>query len=42
MLRDKNKIRQASLRDEMTVARTDLHNAEEALNLIEGEYRKRN
>ena len=41
MLRDKNKIRQASLRDEMTVARTDLHNAEEALNLIEGEYRQK-
>ena len=41
VLRDKNKIRQASLRDEMTVARTDLHNAEEALNLIEGEYRQK-
>ncbi len=41
VLRDKNKIRQASLRDEMAVARTDLHNAEEALNLIEGEYRQK-
>ncbi len=41
VLRDKNKIRQASLRDEMAVARNDLHNAEEALNLIEGEYRQK-
>lgn len=37
--RDKNKIRQNSLRDEMTNARTELRNSEEALNLIEGEYR---
>ena len=38
-LREKNKIRQASLRDEMTNAKTNLHNSEEALNLAEGEYR---
>ena len=37
--RDKNKIRQSSLRDEMTKARAELRNSEEALNLIEGEYR---
>ena len=37
--REKNKIRQASLRDDMMTARTDLHNAEEALTLIEAEYR---
>ena len=40
-LREKYKIKQASLRDEMATARTDLHNAEEALNLIEGEYRQK-
>ena len=39
VVREKNKIRQASLRDEMSIARTDLHNAEEALTLIEAEYR---
>ena len=38
-MREKNKIRQAALRDEMTTARADLRNAEEALNIIEGEYR---
>ena len=38
-MREKNKIRQATLRDEMTTARADLRNAEEALNIIEGEYR---
>lgn len=38
-LRDKNKIRQAALRDEMAAARTELHNAEEALTLVEAEYR---
>lgn len=37
--RDKHKLRQASLRDDMTEARTDLQNAEEALTLIEAEYR---
>ncbi len=39
IMREKNKIRQASLRDDMTEARTDLQNAEEALTLIEAEYR---
>lgn len=39
ILRDKNKIRQAALRESMTTARTDLHNAEEALTLAEAEYR---
>lgn len=39
IVREKNKIRQASLRDDMMTARTDLHNAEEALTLIEAEYR---
>ena len=38
-MREKNKIRQASLRDEMTTARAELRNAEEALNVIEAEYR---
>lgn len=41
ILRDKNKIRQSSLRDEMTKTRAELRNSEEALNLIEGEYRDR-
>ncbi len=41
VLREKNKIRQSSLRDEMATARTNLHNSEEALNLAEGEYRLR-
>ncbi len=40
-LRDKNKIRQNSLRDELTNARAELSNSEEALNLIEGEYRNK-
>ena len=39
VLREKNKIKQATLRDEMTRARADLRSAEEALNLIESEYR---
>ncbi len=39
VMRDRNKIRQASLRDDMITARTDLHNAEEALTIIEAEYR---
>ena len=39
VMREKNKIRQASLRDEMTTARAELRNAEEALNVIEAEYR---
>ena len=38
-IREKNKIRQASLRDEMTTARAELRNAEESLNVIEAEYR---
>ena len=38
-VREKNKIRQSSLKDEITNIRTDLHNADEALNLIESEYR---
>ena len=38
-LREKNKIRQASLRDEMTNARAELRNAEESLNVMESEYR---
>ncbi len=38
-MRDRNKIRQASLRDDMITVRTDLHNAEEALTIIEAEYR---
>ena len=37
--REKAKIRQSSLRDDMSAARTDLQNAEEALTLIEAEYR---
>ena len=37
--RDKAKIRQSSLRDDMIAVRTDLQNAEEALTLIEAEYR---
>ena len=37
--RDKSKIKQASLRDEMQIARTELQNADEALTLIEAEYR---
>ncbi len=37
--RDKNKIRQSSLRDEMTTARAELRNAEESLTVIEAEYR---
>ena len=41
VMRDKYKIRQASLRDEMTKARAELRSSEEALNLIEGEYRDR-
>ena len=39
ILREKNKIRQSSLKNEITKARTDLHNADEALNIAEGEYR---
>ena len=39
VLREKNKIRQSTLRDEMNKARAELNNAEEALNLAEGEYR---
>ena len=38
-MRDKNKIRQASLRDDLTAARNELQNADEALTLIEAEYR---
>lgn len=38
-VRERSKIRQASLREDMTSARTDLHNAEEALTIIEAEYR---
>ena len=37
--REKAKIRQSSLREDMAAARTDLQNAEEALTLIEAEYR---
>ncbi|MBQ6002116.1 MAG: hypothetical protein IJL18_04610, partial [Synergistaceae bacterium] len=37
--RGKNKIKQDSLRDDLTEARNDLQNAEEALTLIEAEYR---
>ena len=37
--RDKNKIRQSSLRDEMTTARAELRNAEESFTVIEAEYR---
>ncbi len=37
--RGKNKIRQDSLRDDMAEARTALQNAEEALTIIEAEYR---
>ena len=37
--RDRCRIRQGGLRDELAKARTDLQNAEEALTLIEGEYR---
>lgn len=37
--RGKNKIRQDSLRDDLTEARTALQNAEEALTIIEAEYR---
>ncbi|MBR0257530.1 MAG: hypothetical protein IJQ58_07320, partial [Synergistaceae bacterium] len=39
--RGKNKIRQDSLRDDMAEARTALQNAEEALTIIEAEYRDR-
>ena len=39
VLRDKSKIKQASLRDEMQIARTELQNADEALTLLEAEYR---
>ena len=39
ILRNKNKIRQSALRDEMANTRNDLHNAEEAFTLIESEYR---
>ncbi len=39
ILRDKLKLRQASLREGLNGARTDLHNSEEAFALIEGEYR---
>lgn len=39
ILRDKSKLRQSSLREEMTSARTDLQNAGEALTLAETEYR---
>lgn len=38
-MREKNKIRQASLRDELTAARAELRSSEEALNVIEAEYR---
>ena len=37
--RGKNKIRQDSLRDDLTESRTALQNAEEALTIIESEYR---
>jgi len=37
--REKNKIRQSSLRDGMMKARAELRNAEESLNVIEAEYR---
>ena len=37
--RGRNKIRQDSLRDDLTEARTALQNAEEALAIIEAEYR---
>ena len=37
--RGKNKIRQDSLRDDLTESRTALQNAEEALAIIESEYR---
>ncbi|MBQ7155835.1 MAG: hypothetical protein IJR85_09815 [Synergistaceae bacterium] len=37
--RDKWRIRQGSLRDDLAEARTNLQNAEEALTLIEAEYR---
>ena len=39
VLRDKNRIRQAGLRDDLTQARTELQNADEALTLAETEYR---
>ena len=39
--KEKNRIKQSSLRDELTAARTDLHNAEEALNLVEIDYRNK-
>ena len=35
----KNKIRQASLRDEMAAARAELRSSEESLSVIEAEYR---
>ena len=38
-LRDENKIRGATLRDEMATARAEFRNAEESLNVIESEYR---
>lgn len=37
--RGRNKIKQDSLRDDLTEARNDLQNADEALTLIEAEYR---
>ena len=37
--REKHKLRQASLRDDLTEARNNLQNAEEALTLIEAEFR---
>lgn len=38
-MREKNKIRQASLHDEMTKARAELRSSEESLSVVEGEYR---
>ncbi len=38
-LRGKNRIQQDALKDDLTEARNDLQNAEEALTLIEAEYR---
>ena len=38
-MREKNKIRQGSLRDEMTRARAELRSSEESLSVIEAEYR---
>ena len=39
--RDRAKIKQASLRDDLAEARTNLRSAEEALTLIESEYREK-